>query len=300
MPWLQIKVNTHPQYAEQYEDILLAAGCAAVTFQDAQDEPIFEPDLGTTPLWSQTVITGLFAAEHDLDETLQLIGEAQAQAFPHLKAQSNLKAEILEDKDWEREWMDSYHPMRFGERLWVCPSWRDAPNPEAVNLRLDPGLAFGTGTHPTTALCLEWLDAQPMDGQHVIDYGCGSGILGIAALLLGADTVLAVDIDPQALTATRDNLARNLLDTERMQVCFPAEVPQRQADTLVANILAGPLTSLAPTLSQLVRPGGRLLLSGLLSQQAEAVSDAYQPWFEMEAPVSKDDWIRLTGTRRAE
>ncbi|WP_409525230.1 50S ribosomal protein L11 methyltransferase [Nitrincola sp. MINF-07-Sa-05] len=298
MPWLQIKVMTDPEQAERYEDMLLAAGCAVVTFQDGEDEPIFEPDLGTTPLWSQTVVTGLFAAEHNLTETLDLLKEAQALAFAGEEQKPVFKAEILEDKDWEREWMDSYHPMQFGKRLWVCPSWREAPDPEAVNLMLDPGLAFGTGTHPTTALCLEWLDGQPLDDCLVVDYGCGSGILGIASLLLGAQKVMAVDIDPQALLATRDNLLRNQLEDDRLNTYLPGEIPAIEADVLVANILAGPLVQLAPTLSRLVRPGGRLLLSGLLPPQANEITLAYHSCFEMAPPVERDGWIRLTGIRR--
>jgi len=299
MPWLQIKVETQPDQAEQYEDLLLTAGCAVVTYQDAADQPIFEPDLGTTPLWSRTTITGLFAAEQDVQATLDQLQAAQQQLpLPANAEHPPFKAEILEDKDWEREWMDSYHPMQFGTRLWVCPSWREAPDPDAVNMMLDPGLAFGTGTHPTTALCLEWLDGQALEGQHLVDYGCGSGILGIAALLLGARDVVAVDIDPQALTATRDNLARNRLAPERLQTFLPADAPAVQADTLVANILAGPLVQLAPTLATLIRPGGRLLLSGLLAEQAEEVSTAYNEWFEMEPAVEKEGWIRLTGTKR--
>lgn len=298
MPWLQIKVETDPEQAEQYEDLLLEAGCAAVTYQDAADQPIFEPDLGTTPLWSRTVVTGLFAAEEDVEQTLQQLNAARQQLPATIGQPPEFKAEILEDKDWEREWMESYHPMRFGQRLWVCPSWREAPEPEAVNLMLDPGLAFGTGTHPTTALCLQWLDGQPLDDQLVVDYGCGSGILGIAALLLGAREVVAVDIDPQALTATRDNLARNRIAAERLHCSLPANAPAVQADTLVANILAGPLVQLAPTLAALTRPGGHLLLSGLLAEQAQEVSAAYSPWFDMEPAVEQEGWIRLTGRKR--
>ena len=299
MPWLQIKVETQPEQAEQYEDLLLAAGCAVVTYQDAADQPIFEPDLGTTPLWNRTTVTGLFAAEQDVQATLDLLRTAQQQLpEPATGGHPPFKAEILEDKDWEREWMDSYHPMQFGKRLWVCPSWREAPEPDAVNMMLDPGLAFGTGTHPTTALCLEWLDGQTLDGQQVVDYGCGSGILGIAALLLGAREVIAVDIDPQALIATGDNLTRNQLAPERLHTYLPADTPAVQADTLVANILAGPLVQLMPTLAALVRPGGRLLLSGLLAEQAEEVSAAYRSEFEMEPAVEKEGWIRLTGIKR--
>ncbi|NVK40418.1 MAG: 50S ribosomal protein L11 methyltransferase [Oceanospirillaceae bacterium] len=296
MPWLQIKLSIKPDVAEQYEDILLAAGCAAVTYQDSADEPIFEPDLGTTPLWSDTTITGLFAAEHDLKETEKIVREAHEQLFPD-QPLPEFRAEILEDKDWEREWMSNYHPMRFGQRLWVCPSWREAPEPDAVNLMLDPGLAFGTGTHPTTALCLEWLDAEPLAGKGVTDYGCGSGILGIAALLLGADSVLAVDIDPQALQATRSNLERNNLDVSRLEACLPEQAPERESDVLVANILAGPLVELAPTLAKRVRSGGRIALSGLLEQQAEEIQAAYSPWFRLDPIAERDGWIRISGTR---
>lgn len=296
MPWLQIKLSIKPDVAEQYEDILLAAGCAAVTYQDSADEPIFEPDLGTTPLWSNTTITGLFAAEHDLKHTEESVRQAHEQLFPDQPV-PELRAEILEDKDWEREWMSNYHPMRFGQRLWVCPSWREAPEPDAVNLMLDPGLAFGTGTHPTTALCLEWLDAEPLDDRTVTDYGCGSGILGIAALLLGARSVLAVDIDPQALQATRSNLERNGLAPERLDASLPEQAPQRETDVLVANILAGPLVELAPTLARRVRSGGRLALSGLLEQQADEIRAAYGRWFSLDPVVERDGWIRISGTR---
>ncbi len=296
MPWLQIKLSIEPDAAEQYEDILLAAGCAAVTYQDSADEPIFEPDLGTTPLWSNTTITGLFATEHDLEETTRFVRQAHEQLFAD-KPLPELKAEILEDKDWEREWMANYHPMRFGQRLWVCPSWREAPEPDAVNMMLDPGLAFGTGTHPTTALCLEWLDGETLEGMQVTDYGCGSGILGIAALLLGAKHVLAVDIDPQALQATCSNLERNKLDPARLTTCFPPQAPALEGDLLVANILAGPLVELAPTLAERVRSGGRIALSGLLERQAGDISAAYGKWFQLDPVVERDGWIRISGTR---
>ncbi|MBY4679053.1 50S ribosomal protein L11 methyltransferase [Marinobacterium arenosum] len=297
MPWLQIKINITPEQSDQYEDILLAAGCAAVTFEDAADQPIFEPDLGTTPLWSNTHISGLFDASYDLNKTMDFIKQAHEQLFAG-QPMPTIKAEILEDKDWERAWMDNYHPMQFGKRLWVCPSWREAPEPDAVNLMLDPGLAFGTGTHPTTALCLEWLDGEPLDGKQVVDFGCGSGILGIAALLLGAEHVTAIDIDPQALQATRDNLARNKLPKAKLQAFLPEQAPDIQADYVVANILAGPLVQLAPTIAGHVKPGGRLALSGLLSNQAEEIQATYGQWFDLEPVAQQEDWIRITGTKR--
>lgn len=297
MSWLQIKIPVSPDYADAFEDLLLDAGCAAVTFQDAADTPIFEPDLGTTPLWQSTVVTGLFSAEHDLDNTLAQIRTQLPSLLPTHQPVPIVSAEILEDKDWERAWMDMYHPMQFGQRLWVCPSWREVPDPTAVNLLLDPGLAFGTGTHPTTALCLEWLDGIPLHGLTVIDYGCGSGILGIATLLLGATHVTAVDIDPQALIATRDNLQRNQLEETRISTYLPENVPSCQADVLIANILAGPLIQLETTFSTLIKSGGKLLLSGLLETQAIDIREAYQAHFDIEEVTSKDNWIRIIATR---
>ena len=296
MPWLQIKVVTNPDIAEFYEDLLLEAGCAAVTFEDAKDQPIFEPELGTTPLWGTTVITGLFAAEHDLESTLTFLNEQKLS----IKGGETIefKVEILEDKDWEREWMTHYHPMQFGSHFWVCPSWIEVPNANAVNLMLDPGLAFGTGTHPTTALCLEWLASEPLQNRSVIDYGCGSGILGIAAILLGASAVSGVDIDPQALTATQDNLVRNGLDKERLPVFFPEIFESEPVDLVIANILAGPLKELAPTLAELVKSGGQLILSGLLIEQADELISTYSEWFDMEPPSTKEEWVRLTGRKR--
>ncbi|NRP26776.1 Ribosomal protein L11 methyltransferase [Marinobacterium sp. xm-d-420] len=296
MPWLQIKVVTNPDIAEFYEDLLLEAGCAAVTFEDAKDQPIFEPELGTTPLWGTTVITGLFAAEHDLESTLAFLNEQKLSVEGGDTIE--FKAEILEDKDWEREWMTHYHPMQFGSHFWVCPSWIEVPDANAVNLMLDPGLAFGTGTHPTTALCLEWLASEPLQNRSVIDYGCGSGILGIAAILLGASAVSGVDIDPQALTATQDNLVRNGLDKERLPVFFPESFESEAVDLVIANILAGPLKELAPTLAELVKSGGQLILSGLLIEQADELIGTYSEWFDMEPPSTKEEWVRLTGRKR--
>lgn len=194
--------------------------------------------------------------------------------------------------------MDNFHPMRFGQRLWIVPSWHAAPEPDAVNLLLDPGLAFGTGTHPTTALCLEWLDAQPLDGMQVLDFGCGSGILAIAALLLGAEHAVGTDIDVQALEASRDNAGRNGIDPARFPLYLPEQLPQGQADVVVANILAGPLVALAPRIIERVKPGGRLALSGILLEQAEEVRAAYTSQFDLDPTAEKDGWVRITGVRR--
>ncbi|WP_134593761.1 50S ribosomal protein L11 methyltransferase, partial [Pseudomonas aeruginosa] len=252
MPWLQVRLAITPEQAETYEDALLEVGAVSVTFMDAEDQPIFEPDLGTTPLWSRTHLLALFEADTDETALLAHLALLTGGDLPEHHV------EEIADQDWERSWMDNFQPMRFGRRLWIVPSWHAAPEPDAVNLLLDPGLAFGTGTHPTTALCLEWLDGQELAGRQVLDFGCGSGILAIAALLLGAERAVGTDIDPQALEASRDNASRNGIEPARFPVYLPADLPQRQADVLVANILAGPLVSLAPQLTGLVRPGGLL------------------------------------------
>lgn len=194
--------------------------------------------------------------------------------------------------------MDNFHPMRFGERLWIVPSWHAAPEPDAVNLLLDPGLAFGTGTHPTTSLCLQWLDAQQLQGKTLIDFGCGSGILAIAGLLLGAEHAVGTDIDIQALEASRDNARRNQIADERFDLYLPEQMPDTPADVLVANILAGPLVSLAPRLASLVKPGGLLALSGILAEQTDEILQAYRADFELDPVADQEGWIRVSGRRR--
>lgn len=292
MPWLQVRLAISPAQAETYEDALLEVGAVSVTFMDAEDQPIFEPELNTTPLWTHTHLLALFEADTD----------AQA-VFAHLQLLTDAElpehhAEVIEDQDWERSWMDNFHPIRFGQRLWIVPSWLDAPEPDAVNLLLDPGLAFGTGTHPTTALCLEWLDGQPLEDCEVLDFGCGSGILAIAALLLGAKHAVGTDIDVQALEASRDNAGRNGIAEASFPLYLPEDLPAQQADVLVANILAGPLVSLAPQLSTLVKSGGRLALSGILAEQGEEVAAAYAADFDLDPIANRDGWVRISGRRR--
>ncbi len=292
MPWLQVRLAITPDQAATLEDQLLELGAVSVTFMDAEDQPIFEPDLGTTPLWSNTHLLALFEADTDADALLAHLQLLRGGELP------GHQVEHIEDQDWERSWMDNFQPMRFGQRLWIVPSWHQAPEPEAVNLLLDPGLAFGTGTHPTTALCLEWLDGQPLAGCSLLDFGCGSGILGIAALLLGAESALGTDIDPQALEASRDNARRNGIDPARFPVYLPEHLPPQPVDVVVANILAGPLVQLALTLTALVKPGGRLALSGILAEQAEEVRAAYASAFDLDPTALKDGWVRISGVRR--
>ncbi|WP_288435588.1 50S ribosomal protein L11 methyltransferase [uncultured Pseudomonas sp.] len=290
MSWLQVRLALTPAQAETYEDLMLELGAVSVTFMDAEDQPIFEPDLGTTPLWSQTHLLALFEGDTDaaaLEQRVQLLANGLV-----------YEVERLEDQEWERSWMDNFQPMRFGQRLWIVPSWHEAPEPEAVNLLLDPGLAFGTGTHPTTSLCLQWLDGEPVQDLQVLDFGCGSGILAIAALLLGAEHAVGTDIDVQALEASRENANRNGIDPARFPLYLPADLPGEPADVVVANILAGPLVGLAEQITRLTRIGGRLALSGILAEQAEDVRAAYAGCFDLEPTATLDGWVRISGTRR--
>ena len=292
MSWLQIRLAITPDQAEPLEDQLLELGAVSVNFMDAEDQPIFEPDLNTTPLWSHTHLLALFEADTDPDTLLAHLQLLRGVELPEHQV------EVIEDQDWERSWMDNFKPMRFGRRLWIVPSWHAAPEPDAVNLLLDPGLAFGTGTHPTTALCLEWLDAQPLEKQSLLDFGCGSGILAIAGLLLGAEHAVGTDIDTQALDASRDNAERNRIAEERFALYLPEQLPEQPADVVVANILAGPLVSLSARITALVKPGGRLALSGILAEQADEVRAAYYEAFELDPTAEKDGWVRISGVRR--
>ena len=289
MPWIQLRVTTTEEKAEQVSDMLMGWGAQAVSFLDAHDTPIYEPMPGEVIYWTNTVVVGLFDAEHPMDKVLQQLNQVS-----FFKGQPDYKLEQLEDKDWEREWMDNFHPIKFGERLWVCPSWRDIPDPTAVNVMLDPGLAFGTGTHPTTALCMQWLDATIKPEQTVVDFGCGSGILGIAALKLGAKRVIGVDIDPQAIEASLANAKRNNVEGQ-IELYLPKDQPKDfQADVVVANILAGPLAELKAVISAYVKPGGQLALSGILQSQAQSVIDAYSDEFSFAPVAVQDEWVRLS------
>lgn len=293
MPWIQMKMNTSGAQAEELGDALIENGAVSVTFQDTHDNPVFEPLPGETRLWGDTDVIGLFDAETDMVDVI-----AGLEHHPLLGSGFHHKIEQIEDKDWEREWMTNFHPMRFGQRLWICPSWRDVPDPNAVNVMLDPGLAFGTGTHPTTALCLTWLDGLDLAGKTIIDFGCGSGILAIAALKLGAAAAIGIDIDPQAIQASRDNAERNGV-SDRLSLYLPHQQPDNLiADVVVANILAGPLRELAPLISVLPKRGGHLGLSGVLASQASGVCEAYADLFELDAVAEKEEWCRITGVRR--
>ncbi|MGQ5291280.1 50S ribosomal protein L11 methyltransferase [Pectobacterium actinidiae] len=294
MPWIQLKINTSGKVAEQLGDVMMESGAVSVTFQDTHDNPVFEPLPGETRLWGDTDAIALYDAETDMNAVIAMLEQE-----PLLGTGFKHKIEQLEDKDWEREWMDNFHPMQFGKRLWICPSWREIPDPNAVNVMLDPGLAFGTGTHPTTALCLQWLDGLDLEGKTIIDFGCGSGILAIAALKLGAARAIGIDIDPQAIQASRDNAQRNGV-SERLELYLPKDQPANlSADVVVANILAGPLRELAPLISDLPKAGGHLGLSGVLATQAEGVAEAYADKFTLDPVAEREEWCRITGIRKA-
>lgn len=301
MAWLQLKAHIDPSLAEQLETLLLDEGACAITLEDGEDNPVFEPERGTTPLWAETVLTGLYDDLEGIDDMLARVQRQWAIETPDTPC-PDISYDILQDQDWTRSWMDDFAPIRMGERLWIVPSWHQPPEPDAVNLALDPGLAFGTGTHPTTALCLEWLDHLAVNdviqGRDLMDIGCGSGILAIAGLKLGAAHACGTDIDPQALQASRDNAERNQIDADDFELHYPEAAPQRTYDIVVANILAGPLVELAPMIAGHVAPGSHCALSGILAHQANDVLDAYAAQGLIMDPVTeREGWVRLTGKR---
>jgi ribosomal protein L11 methyltransferase len=292
MPWIQLKINSQAEYAEQIGEMLSANGAQAVTFVDAKDTPMYEPKPGEVMLWPDTQIVGLYDAQYDMARVISQLSKSKI-----LGENFNHKLDQLEDKDWEREWMVNFHPMQFGKRLWICPSWRDVPDPNAVNVMLDPGLAFGTGTHPTTSLCLRWLDGLELSEATVVDFGCGSGILGIAALKLGAKRVVGIDIDPQALLASQDNANRNDVG-EKIELYLPEHQPELQADVVLANILAAPIRELKQVISAYCKPGGKLVLSGILDNQAEEINALYSDIFDMQAIAIDGEWARVSGIKK--
>ena len=300
MPWLELTLRCREADQPRYERALDDVGALAVTLLDADvDTPnehaILEPGVGETPLWGEIALSALFDAETD-----GLVLLAALESFDPDLDWSRASFRKVEDQDWERAWMDRYQPMLFGRRLWIYP-WNVEPprdDRESIIVRLDPGLAFGTGTHPTTALCLEWLDGLDLTGKTVIDYGCGSGVLAIAALKLGAARAIGIDNDPQALSASRDNASRNGVP-DTLHVCPPDGLrPGTQADALVANILAGPLRELAPHFASLCKPGAPFALSGILAGQEGELLERYRGCgFTNLRATRREDWVRIDGLR---
>jgi len=302
MPFLQLTLLCSEAEQPRFERALEELGALAVTLSDAHadapdEQAIFEPGVGEQPLWGEMQVVALFAAGTRADALLHAIEALD----PELDLTSAQFAEVA-DQDWERAWMDQYVPLQFGRRTFIVPWDQPLPAaaevPDAAVLRLDPGLAFGSGTHPTTALCLEWLDGLDVREQAVLDFGCGSGILALAALKLGARAAVAIDNDPQALIATRDNAERNQLGAQ-IEVLLPADAPTRCYPVVVANILASALDALAPTLAAQVSPGGRIALSGILEGQQDALLARYATWFDALSVSARDEWLRIDGVRRA-
>lgn len=291
-PWLQLTVDIAPAQLERWEFALQAIGALSITYRDAEDNPVFEPEPGEITLWDALKLTALF----DQGSESALLMRDLSARIDDIES-VNIQFEALPDRQWERTWLDDFGPMKFGRHLWICPLEVEPPPSPAVVLRLDPGLAFGTGTHPTTAMCLRWLDANDVINTTLIDYGCGSGVLGIAALLLGAKHVYATDIDPQAIQSTNDNARVNRVES-RLQCCSAKEIERVEADIVVANILARPLVALADTLAKQCSQRGRIVLSGLLGEQVDQVWRAYVPWFESMQLDTDGEWACLSAIRR--
>jgi ribosomal protein L11 methyltransferase len=286
--WTEVRISVTRQAAAIAELALEQLGALAVTLEDDADHPVLEPGPGETPLWPTVHVRGLFEAETDRSHVMTLL-----QAVPGSERPGNIRWREVGDQDWARAWMDRFQPMRFGKNLWIVPTGMDIPqNPRNIKIRLDPGLAFGTGTHPTTALCLEWLDSRDLGGLNVVDYGCGSGILAIAAALKEAKRVDCVDNDPQALDATADNARRNGVG-KILNCCAPESFDCRETDIVLANILAGPLIDLAPIIASCVRSGRWIVLSGQLEEQVEQVVSAYEPACAMNEVRVNDGWARV-------
>lgn len=281
MHWFNLTASSGRDDVERLETWFWDHGAVSVTVEDGEDNPIYEPPPGEQPLWDAVLVTGLFESDTAVDD----LQSGLAQAGFDFRVM-----EKVEDRPWEREWLSRFRPMQFGRRLWVCPTGFEVPGEAEIVIRLDPGLAFGTGTHETTRLCLEYLDSQVLAGKTLIDYGCGSGILAIGAALLGAAEVTGIDNDPQALTATLDNAERNSVS---VRTCLPGSTDLPAADLVLANILAQPLVDLAPTLMALTRADGRLVLSGIMSGQADWVISAYRAHAELVDRTELDGWVRL-------
>lgn len=292
MAYIQVFLELDAEDTQAAEDLLMDSGALAVTLRDPGGEPVLEPAPGDNPLWPSLTLCALFPDGMDLSDLRRRaavsLGETTIASW---------RQETLQDQVWERVWMDDFTPMRFGRRLWICPSTHQVDAEEAVVVHLDPGLAFGTGTHPTTALCLRWLDGQDLRGRSVIDLGCGSGVLAIAALLLGAEACVGIDNDPQALVASRDNAIRNHV-SGRLRLLDANDPEPEPAGVLVANILSSILIRLQPQVSRLLATGGQLALSGILDTQVDAVTEAYAGSFALDPPQQDGDWMLLTGRKR--
>ena len=289
--WQELKFRVSSENALLVEEKLFSSGAAAVTFLDARNQPIFVEETDQTPLWEDICIVSLFPQDVNLDLIVHKLVHDQ----PTINS-NDIDIHLINDQDWESKWMNDQKPQQFGNRLWIYPSWITPSKNSVTNMILDPGLAFGTGSHPTTSLCLNWLDNNLIPSQHIIDYGCGSGILAIAAALLGASKIYAVDNDPQAITATLSNMEKNRISNQSIQTFSPEALPHVKVDLLIANILANPLIQLSEIFSTLLKPSGKIVLSGILEEQVERVSYHYRSYFELEEPQLNDGWALIAGS----
>ncbi len=293
MAWIEISASVAREVAPLAELMLEQHGALSVTLEDDEDHPVLEPGPGATPLWPAVRVRGLFTPDSDRHRIVEALESVTGRSRP-----GKIHWRAFEDQDWERAWMDRFAPMKFGERLWIVPGGMEIPfDPENIEIHLDPGLAFGTGTHPTTALCLEWIDGQALTSSTVVDYGCGSGVLGIAAALKGAGQVICIDNDPQALDAAADNANRNGVSGV-LECHSPESCPLQPAEFVVANILAGPLIALAPALLSLLVDDGSLALSGILAEQAETVVSAYRGGLQDIRVSGREEWVLVQGRKR--
>ena len=294
MTWQQLHLTCQSADLDEVEALLMDLGALSISLGDAGDNPIYEPMPGDSPVWHESTVSATFGEDCDAEQLEQML----MARLPAGLAQSVTRGSF-QDRDWQQAYRQHFKPLRCGSNLWIVPSWLEPPDPAATNLRLDPGLAFGTGGHPTTALCLGWLAQQDLQGLELVDYGCGSGILAIAGIMLGAKQVLAVDIDEQALSACRSNMTMNSIPRQRIRVCLPQATGKVTADLLMANILAGPLVDLAPHLAGMVRPGGKILLSGILNSQLHEIQSAYGTFFELDPAQEREEWICISGSKRS-
>ena len=296
MSWLSVRITVNASRAEALSEALMEAGALAVSLEDANadsidETPIFgEPDMPDAGLWEQCVIVALLEGGADADAILTAAAQTAGLSSP-----PPYHSETVADQDWVRLTQSQFDPIPISHRLWIVPTWHDTPDSDALNIRLDPGLAFGTGSHPTTRLCLRWLDENIKGGETMLDYGCGSGVLAIAARKLGASEVWGVDIDPQAVQTARENAVNNAVDISFYTTDAAPTMPAR---VVVANILTNPLKALAPLLASLTLPGGKIVLSGILEQQASDITQIYSAWFAFDPPVAEEGWVRLTGDKQ--
>ena len=298
MKWLQIHITVDQAQVDFTETLLSSLGAVSVTLDDAENQDLLEPLPGETPLWNKVIVTGIYAQEEGEEIDVNALMTFITTQMP----EAPLRHEFIEDQEWERTWMDAYEPIQIGEKFWIVPEWMEAPDADAVNIKLDPGLAFGTGNHASTFLCLQWLGQTDVKDKIVIDYGCGSGILGVAALLLGAKKVYATDIDPQAVLATQQNAELNGV-LGNLFVGLPDEFNEefkaQKADVFVANILAGPLMALAPEFATLVKSEGEFALAGILEEQVADVSSVYSEFFDiLQVEKREEHWCRISGKRQ--